>query len=260
MASTEWFAWWAQYLTRIASQSTRTLDLSHQVLTSVARGQLTPAAIDDALREFAQARGVEYTDGLTELAERFTNGLMEVMGASAPDVYGGSTRTRPTKTDRPPSSTDLFEQITRLYADLLGGFNDLRAGQIEDCLRTLLASASATAIDPSRALVLIASIGDTASSSLIVENSGIERVVIRCAATDVRRADGVGPAFSPTIALAADDEILEPGQEGHVRASLWLDDAVYEPDVLYVGALHVMRDGGSGLEVPLRITATRGRR
>ena len=247
MASTEWFAWWAQYLTRIASQSTRTLDLSHQVLTSVARGQLTPAAIDDALREFAQARGVEYTDRLTELAERFTNGLVEVMA--------GDETTEPRSHGR---DSDLFEQITRLYADLLGGFNDLRAGQIEDCLRTLLASASATAIDPSRALALIAPVGDTASSSLIVENSGIERVVIRCAPTDVRRADGVGPAFSPTIALDADDEILEPGQEGHVRASLWLDAAVYEPDVLYVGALHVMRDGRSGLEVPLRITATRG--
>jgi len=242
--STEWPAWDAQSLTRIASQFARTLDLSHQVLQRVARGELTPAAIDDALRELARARGEEYTDRLSQLAERFTSGLVEVMTA------GG--------VDRP--SPDRVHQITRLYADLLGGFNDLRAGQIEDCLRTLLTSATATVSDPSRALVLVASLSGTASTALIVENEGTERIAIHCVASDVRRADGVGPAFVPEISLTPDGQTIEPGQEGRVLASLRLDAAVYESERLYVGALRVMGERGPRLEVPLHIMATRGAR
>lgn len=239
-ASTEWSAWDARSLTRLASQFARTLDLSHQVLDRVARGELTPAAIDDALRELARARGEQYTGRLTELAERFTSGLVEVMS-------GGS-------------SPDFFHQITRLYAELLGGFNDLRAGQIEDCLRTLLTSATAMVSDPSRTLALVASPNGTASTSLIVENEGTERIAIHCLASDVRRADGVGPAFVPEIALTPDDQTIEPGQEGRVLASLRLDATVYESERLYVGALRVMGERGPRLEVPLHIMATRGSR
>jgi hypothetical protein len=226
------------------------------VLERVARGELTPAAVDDALREFARTRGEEYTGRLTGLAERFTSGLVEVMSdISRPDLHRGSNWTRPTKT-----GLDLFQQITQLYADLLTGFNDLRAGQIEDCLRTLLTSATATVSDPSRTLALVASPNDTASTSLIVENEGTERIAIHCLASDVRRADGVGPAFAPEIALTPDDQTIEPGREGRVLASLRLDAAVYESEKLYVGVLRVMGERGPRLEVPLHIMATRGSR
>jgi hypothetical protein len=267
-ASAEWLLWYVQYVTRTASQSARTLDLSSQVLECVARGHLTPAAIDAALRELAATRGDEYTSGLTDLTERFVHGLAEVMSGRS---NGPSERTGPTSRgpvdvgpvllDRPSSaSTALFHQIMRLYADVLGDFDGLRTREIEECFRTLLASATATARDASHALALTAALGDTASASIIVENSGTERLMVRCAATDVRRTDGVGPAFVPTVALAPDEQTLEPGQEARVRASLWLDAAVYEPDVLYVGALRVMRERSPHVDVPLRITATRGSR
>ena len=107
------------------------------------------------------------------------------------------------------------------------------------------------------ALALSASRGDIAASSLIVENSGSESILVRCLATTVRRADGVGPAVVPAIALTPLEDTVAPGEELRVRTSLSLDPGVYEPDVLYVGALRLMRQQSLYLEVPLHITATR---
>ena len=84
MASTEWFAWWAQYLTRIASQSTRTLDLSHQVLTSVARGQLSGSTIT------WNAEGNASAPGLTSCAISLT-GTAELQTDSIRVPYSGDT-------------------------------------------------------------------------------------------------------------------------------------------------------------------------
>jgi hypothetical protein len=186
------------------------------------------------------ARGPEYTNSLTSLAENFVNGLLGVMGA-------------PVSADTP--GADVFARITRLYFELLTRFGDLQTTQINDCLRALLDAAGADTA--SEALALIASLGDTAASSLIVENSGAEPLRVSCLATAVRRADGVGPAFVPAIALSPLEETVSPGEELCVRTSLSLDPNVYEPDVLYIGALHLMREQSLYLEVPLHITATR---
>jgi hypothetical protein len=210
------------------------------VLNCASRGQLTPATIDTTLREFAIAHGTEYTNSLTRVAEDFVNGLAGVMGA-------------PAITDGP--SGDVLARITRLYFELLTRFTDLQTTQIEGCLQALLDAADAGA--GSGALALSASLGDTAASSLIVENSGSEPLLVSCLATTVRRADGVGPAFVPAIALTPLEDTVAPGEELRVRTSLSLDPGVYEPDVLYIGALRLMRQQSLYLEVPLHITATR---
>jgi hypothetical protein len=220
------------------------------VLNCASRGQLTPATIDTTLREFAIAHGAEYTNSLTRLAGDFVNGLAGV-------VSGRSAGTGPAfETIRPPH--DLFARTTRLYVELLTRFTDLQTTQIDGCLQALLDAADAAA-GPG-ALALSASPGDTAASSLIVENSGSEPLLVSCQATTVRRADGVGPAFVPAIALAPLEHTVGPGEELQVRTALPLDPGVYEPDVLYVGALRLMRQQSLYLEVPLHITATRGAR
>lgn len=193
------------------------------------------------LREFAIARGTEYTDSLTRVAEEFVNGLAGVMGA-------------PVITEGP--SGDVFARITRLYFELLTRFTDLQTTQIDDCLRALLDAADAG----SGALALRAPLGDTAASSLIVENSSSEPLLVSCLATAVRRADGVGPAFVPAIAMTPLEDTVGPGEELRVTTSLSLDPDVYEPDVLYIGALRLMRQQSVHLEVPLHITATRSAR
>jgi hypothetical protein len=225
------------------SASVTTFNLFSQVLTCASRGQLTPATIDATLREFAIARGTEYTNSLTRVAEEFVNGLAGVMGA-------------PVITEGP--SGDVFARITRLYFELLTRFTDLQTTQIEGCLRALLDAAGAGA--SSGALALSAPLGDTAASSLIVENSSSEPLLVGCLATAVRRADGVGPAFVPAIAMTPLEDTVGPGEELRVTTALSLDPDVYEPDVLYVGALRLMRQQSVYLEVPLHITATRSAR
>ena len=153
---------------------------------------------------------------------------------------------------------ELFARITRLYFDLLTRLTDLQTTQIDGCLQGLLDAAD-TGVG-SGALALSASPGDTAASSLIVENSGSEPLLVSCQATTVRRADGVGPAFVPAIALTPLENTVAPGEELRVHTSLSLDPGVYEPDVLYVGALRLMRQQSLYLEVPLHITATRAPR
>jgi hypothetical protein len=207
----------------------RTFDLFSQVLHCASRGQLTPATIDVTLREFAIARGSAYTNSLTRVAEEFVNGLAGVMGA-------------PVITEGP--SGDVFARITRLYFELLTCFTELQTTQIDDCLRALLDAADAP-------------LGGTAASSLIVENSGSEPLLVSCLTTAVRRADGVGPAFVPAIALTPLEDTVRPGEELRVTTALSLDPGVYEPDVLYIGALRLMRQQSLHLEVPLHITATR---
>ena len=74
--------------------------------------------------------------------------------------------------------------------------------------------------------------------------------------SEVRRADGVGPAFAADVGVEPDGLELEPEEEGLLVVTLRLDEETYEPDVLYVGTLQITGHGEPRLEVPLRITAT----
>ncbi len=104
-------------------------------------------------------------------------------------------------------------------------------------------------------MTLVAPLGGVASASLSVANTKEERAHVRCRVTDVRRADGVGPAFTAATTIAPEQVELGPGEEVSVRVSIRLDAADYETNVLYVGELQVTGHGAPRLEVPLRITA-----
>ena len=56
-------------------------------------------------------------------------------------------------------------------------------------------------------------IGASASAIVSLENTRSERAVIRCMVTDVRRADGVGPAFVPDVVFDPDSLMLDPDRK-----------------------------------------------
>jgi hypothetical protein len=214
-------------------------------MDNVSRGRLSPATLQDSLARFTRARGGEYTRTLTELNARFFDGLVQLSVE---------------RVDRPADSTaesvvEHLGRITRLYFDLLNGLTDVRTSYEEQYLREVLATANQPGQSTPLEINLIAEVGETTSSSFSVANDSQTRAIIRCTTTDVRRADGVGPAFSPAIAIAPDELVLDPGQEASVRLGLLLDASVYEPDALYVGDLHISRTGEPRLDVPLRVTA-----
>jgi hypothetical protein len=151
---------------------------------------------------------------------------------------------------------ELLRRLSGLYFDLLNGLNDLRTGYEEDFLTGVLASAKPQDHEMPVALNLIGPIGGTTSASLSLTNTQDQPAIIRCSVTDIRRADGVGPAFAPKIIVAPEAISLRPGEEASLVLSLRLEKGDYDPDVLYVGSVHITRRGEPRLEVPLRITAT----
>jgi hypothetical protein len=150
---------------------------------------------------------------------------------------------------------DHLRRLGNLYFDVLNSLNDLRAGYEEEFLSGVLASARPDE-EAQFALNLIAPLGETATASMSLGNTRDEPASIRCAASDVRRADGVGPAFMPKLDITPDAFHLEPGEEASLTLSLRLDPDAYDPDASYVGTLYITGHGEPRLEVPLRIMAT----
>ena len=310
-ATTEWAAWFTQFLTRATGQSAKTLELYQQVLAAISRGDLAPTALQDLLPGFLQVRGTTYTNTFTELATKFYAGLVEigtahsrelaelvVPGGHVPDVpppvfesadptqwltrlteYAGQLNARAMKIYQAhlnrvaagETTPDQFQramseylerrlpehlrQAGQLYFKLLSDLNEIRVRSEEEYLRGVLASIKRPGGDEEFAMTLVAPLGGVASASLSVANTMEERALIRCRVTEVRRADGVGPAFTPATTIQPERVELAPGEEVNLRVSIRLDPADYDVNTLYVGELHVTGHGEPRLELPLRITA-----
>ena len=149
-----------------------------------------------------------------------------------------------------------LQQAGQLYLDLLDGINEIRARYEEDYFLSILATAREPETEPPVVLNLTGPQGGTVSASLALANTTPQRTIIRCAATDVRRADGQGPAFAAKIALVPERLDLESGEEGALQLTLQLDASDYDADMLHVGSLHLTGEGNLHVEVKLRITAS----
>lgn len=308
----EWSAWYEDYLTRAAGQSTRSLELYQDVMAAVSRGELPATVVQDMLSGFVQARGPAYSTDMTELSMRFFSGLVqlgttystELMEAVVPGTVVADQRQPPPLNaadwgtwfqqltdyatqqgaatveayqslldrvaagDLPPTHVQqlssqymerrLPEHLRRLMAmcfELMNGLNDVRTRYGEEYLEGVLGSGRPADEPALFALELMAPVGGTTSASLSLTNTRTDPSVIRCEVTDVRRSDGVGPAFAPQVTIAPEHIELGPGEEASLTMSLLLD-ARYDPGPLYVGELRVTGHGAERLEVPLRIRAT----
>lgn len=151
---------------------------------------------------------------------------------------------------------NYLQQLAGIYFGLLNGLNDLRGEYEENYFRGVLASAVPEQGTGPAVLALTGAIGSTASASLTLTNTSDERATVRYLVSDVRRADGVGPAFDPKVSIVPDTLKLGPEEEGVLSLSLQLEAEHYDPDALYVGVLYVSGGPDLRVEVQLRITAT----
>jgi hypothetical protein len=149
---------------------------------------------------------------------------------------------------------EYLAELGRLYFDLLDGLTELRLRSEQEFLSGVLRRADATNGAEPFELRLEGPLGATASASLSIENTRDEPAVIRCHVSDVRRADGVGPAFALDVDLSDALEV-EPGEEARLQLTMLLDEEKYTPGVPYVAELRITGHGDPPLEVPLRITA-----
>jgi hypothetical protein len=169
-------------------------------------------------------------------------------GEVTPDAFRRSAR----KDYSRHLSTSLGRAATHWF-QLLGDLGQAQAGASEQYLLGVLRQASPVGFDTD-VVELTGAVDTTISTTVSLENTLPEPLVLHCAVSDLRRADGIGPAFPSRLVVSPAEIVLERDRSQDVRLSLWLDGAVYEPDASYVGALHVSREGAARVDVPLRVT------
>jgi hypothetical protein len=148
-------------------------------------------------------------------------------------------------------------RVARLWFEFLADLEDARGSVAEPYLLGELRNAGPLGFDAD-VVELAGPMNATGSAELSVENTGGGRDVIRCTVGDVRRADGIGPAFLPDIVLTPDELVLDQGRAASLRLSVRLDETIYDAGVPYIGALHFLRDSAPRLQMPLRITSHAG--
>jgi hypothetical protein len=146
---------------------------------------------------------------------------------------------------------EYLQRTTRLYFDLLNNMNDVRATYEEAYFRGVLAEATGKESPTPVAVTLSGARSSTVTASLSVTNTTGQRTNVGYRMTDVRRSDGVGRAFVPSLTIFPESLDLGPDAEGAITLSLWLDPQQYEPDGLYTGMLYVT--GGAGLQVEVQV-------
>jgi hypothetical protein len=169
-------------------------------------------------------------------------------GETTPDAFR-----RLTRKDTSHTFAQELSRASRIWFDYLGDLDEERARFADQYLMSVLRTVNPVGFDGD-VVELAGPVNTMVSTVVTVDNSRDEPAVIRCEASEVRRADGVGPAFEPALVVAPEDVVLERDAEGSVELSLWLDDAIYDPGVAYIGALRLVRDGAPRLDVALRIT------
>ncbi len=146
-------------------------------------------------------------------------------------------------------------KLVGLYLDLLGGLDELQGDYGEQYLTEVLAPANRIPGAAGAALDVAGPLGSTQPVRLAVSITAARATSVRCVVTDVRRFDGVGPAFEPEATIAPERFDLEPGEEKTVALSIRLTEGSYEPGPLYGGTFHILSPTQTLLEVPLRIRA-----
>ncbi len=228
-------------------------ELAEMGMPGVTVPPLPPPQYDptDPYKWFQQL--TEYAGQLSANAVRIYQSLMERVAAG--DVSPGQLQETSASyvEHRLP---EHLRHLGNLYFDLLNQLNDLRASSEEEFLTGILSTAKEREQETPFVLNLVAPLGQTASASLSLANTKDEPALTRCMATDVRRADGVGPAFRPQIMITPESLQLQPGEEASMVVSLELSEGSYDPNALYIGALRIVGHGEPDFEVPLHIMAT----
>ena len=105
-------------------------------------------------------------------------------------------------------------------------------------------------------LEAVAGLGQTATARFAITNNSDADATVRCALTDLRRSDGVGPAFEPDATLMPNNFRLAVGAEEVIQLSVRLAECDFEDGPLYTGGVRVLGIGDAVLEIPLNVRAS----
>jgi hypothetical protein len=254
---------YAQYVMRTGVASAHPLHLYEQVIRCVARRQLAPDALHSSLMRIAVTRAQSTQTNVAAAVARFIETLASIN--VTPDTFYANLAALAAGTQTPSDvrratakefNTNLTSTLTcgaRAWFDLLGALDEERGRFAEEYLVDVLRRANPIGFHGD-VVELSGPMNTRLTTMLTLDNTRDEPTVIRCAVSDVRRADGVGPAFAPALVFTPEEIIVEGAGDAQLSVSLWLDSAVYHTQSPYVGSLHLSRDDAPRLDIPLRIT------
>lgn len=193
------------------------------------------------LADFAARHNSARADLLRQLVEHVSAGDVTPADVSAAAV-------RPDGEQLPSGA----RETVRLYFELLSGLDDVTS----EFTRRYLSAVLGEEIVEEFALVVRGTVGERASVRLAVENDRDVDMAVRCVLTDLRRMDGVGPAFEPTVTLEPERFTLPPGGEQRVTMTIHLAPERFDPGQPYVGTLHVLAPGDTLLAASVHVEPT----
>ncbi|HEY7054339.1 MAG TPA: hypothetical protein VH496_19715 [Mycobacterium sp.] len=161
----------------------------------------------------------------------------------------------PGATERDAGVPTTIEQTADLFLELLTRLEDLNTTYGDRYFAAVLGMSRNP--DPSDAtLKVVGPVGKTSTVRFAVQNNTSEKAMIRCVATDVRRTDGVGPAFEPEATITPNPLELPAGKEEVLMLRIRLAEQDFEQGPAYAGAVHVLGIADTVLEIPLYVRAT----
>jgi hypothetical protein len=105
-------------------------------------------------------------------------------------------------------------------------------------------------------LAAVAPLGQTATMRFAITNNSDADATVRCLLTDLRRSDGVGPAFEPDATLTPNNFRLPVGAEEFIQLSVRLAESDFEDGPVYTGGVRVLGVGDAVVEIPLNLRAS----
>jgi len=146
-------------------------------------------------------------------------------------------------------------RLVELYLDLLTGLEEAHAAFSERYLQSLMGTDHSGAAHPAGAAEIVAVLGQPTSIRFAVTNTDPGPAVVECTLSEMRRADGVGPAFDPVADTTPRRLELLPEAEATVELRIHADASHFQPGALYDGVFRVASATRTLLELPLRIRA-----
>jgi hypothetical protein len=105
-------------------------------------------------------------------------------------------------------------------------------------------------------LEAVAPLGQTATMRFAISNNSDADATVRCVLTDLRRSDGVGPAFEPDATLTPNNFRLRVGAEEFIQLSVRLAESHFEDGPVYSGGVRVLGVGDAVVEIPVKLRAS----
>lgn len=247
----------ARYLMQAANDATRLSRLSDQVIGCVARRQLSPEFLEISLRGFAAAHAGSAAQLVGAAVTRFADGLAQAtflpeLDDAEPSHHSTGQARRAYRAALDRLLAQELGRTADLWFEFLGELDRVRADLLQRHLVETLRHLTPIGFSGD-VIELDGPINRTVSADLSLENRLPGTSTVRCTVGEVRRADGVGPAFAPNLVLSPVELELGPGSVGSIHLSVTLEERSYEAGLRYLGALQLAQDREPTLELPLSI-------